>query len=70
MVQSINGEVKTLFIWFLLFGISIAFENMVLRLRMQSFILMSAIRLDHNITYLSAAPIGSCLKGNLPEPSL
>jgi hypothetical protein len=54
----------------LLFGISIAFENMVLRLRMQSFILMSAIRLDHNITYLSAAPIGSCLKGNLPEPSL
>jgi hypothetical protein len=56
--------------WFLLFGICIAFENMPLRLRMQSFILMSAILLENNITYLSAPPIGSCLKGNLPEPSL
>jgi hypothetical protein len=70
MVQSISGEVKTLFMWFLLFGISVAFENMLQRLRMQSFILMSAIRLEHNITYLPAPPIGSCLKGNLPDPSL
>jgi len=45
-----SGVVKTLFMWFFLFGISIALENMLQRLRMWSFVLMSAISLEQNIT--------------------